>query len=71
MAILVNAARMEESASWRMPADLAAMLFAVHDQLEDLVESGADANGRSAAVGRPSRSWLRLLLDGGPQTDPG
>ena len=76
--ILVNAARMEESASWRMPADLAAMLFAVHDQLEDLVESGAA--GRSPRwdghteladccwMGVRSRSWMNFAGWWGPES---
>ena len=65
--VLVNAARMEESASWRMPADLAGMLFAVHERLDGLIDAGAGANGHS-------RDWgghlelAGLMLDGDPQS---
>ncbi len=64
--ILVNAARMEESASWRMPADLAGMLLAVHGELDGLIAEGNKTNGRS-------RAWdghlelAGLMLDGEPQ----
>ena len=64
--VLVNAARMEESASWRMPADLAAMLFSVHERLDHLIERGASRNGRA-------RRWdghvelAGQILDGEPQ----
>jgi nitrite reductase/ring-hydroxylating ferredoxin subunit len=65
--VLVGAARMEESASWRMPADLAAMLFAVRAKLDRLIDDGARANRRS----RPWGGWLQLaemMLDGDPQS---
>ena len=63
---LVNAARMEESASWRMPVDLAQMLFEVHADLDALI-----ARGMSAIV--PGRDWdgrcelAELILDAEPR----
>ena len=48
--ILVSAVRMEENASWRMPVDLAQMLFAVHAEPDELI-----ARGMSADV--HSRDW--------------
>ena len=65
--ILVNAARMEESANWRMPEDLAGMLFAVHAELDQLVADGAQANGRAQAWDGQAE-LAELMLDGEPQS---
>lgn len=64
---LVNAARMEENASWRMPADLAGMLFAVHEQLDGLIASRFDANGRRGRWDG-HEELADLMLDGEPRT---
>ena len=64
--ILVNGARMEESTSWRMPVDLAGMLFSVYEGLDEILARGAAANGRK-------RDWFghqdlgEMILDAEPQ----
>ncbi len=64
--ILVNAVRMEGSASWRMPVDLAQLLFAVHAELYELIARGMSADGHSRDwYGRRGRA--ELILDAEPQ----
>ncbi len=64
--ILVNATRMEESASWRLPVDLAEMLFSVYDELDEIITRGTAAGGgRRAWCGHQELG--ELILDAEPQ----
>ena len=62
---LTNAARMEESASWRHPVDLAAMLFDLYGELDELIARGAaNPNGQADASGREELG--EIILDAEP-----
>ena len=59
---LVDASRMEESSSWRHPADLAALLSAVYAELDCLI---AKSGGRRADWGG-HQELAESILDGEP-----
>ena len=62
---LTNAARMEESASWRHPIDLAAMLFELYGELDTLIaRSAAGRNGAGNAFNHQELG--EIILDAEP-----
>jgi len=56
-----DAARAEERPEWRQPVDVAALCFAVHEDLDDLCAAGADR-----AWDRPD-GFVETLLSEGPE----
>ena len=62
---LTSAARMEESASWRHPVDLAAMLFDLYGELDELIARGA-ANPKRQADASGREELGEIILDAEP-----
>ena len=61
---LTSARRMEESASWRHPVDLAVLLDSVHRELDDAIDAGAR---QAQPDWRGHRELAETILDARPE----